>query len=580
MIPQNLLPLANHIWQSTLFAAMAALLALALRRNRAQTRFCLWFAASLKFLVPFSLLVSVGRFWSLPPHTSDAGTRVPAAVEQFGQALAATPQLFSSPVPESIHPGMATLLLAIWACGCGAILFRWLREWMGLRIAVSEATPLELDAPVPVRSSAQLMEPGVFGLFRPVLLLPDGITERLAPEQLAAIVAHELCHVSRRDNLTAALHMLVESLFWFHPIVWWIGVRMVDEREHACDEEVLRLGNKPDTYAEGILNVCRFCLESPLPCVAGVTGSNLKKRIEAIMIQRLSNNLDTARKMLLAAAGLAAIAGPVAFGILQTSVSRAQTLAISNKLLHFEVASVKLSAPDARGMTFSSQGGGLAVKNATLKQLIINAYELREFQIPGGPGWISTDHFDIEAKSEAPAVPLDFGSMTDEQRKEWHGQFKERMQSLLADRFQLVAHQETKEMPIYVLVQGKGGSKLQLAKNEAGGLGGMRMQRGLLTGTSLQMESLTATLANIVGRYVIDKTGLQGKFDWKLEWTPETAPLQPGPMSDKPASPNPPDNSGPSIFTALREQLGLKLESQKGPVPVLIIDRVEKPSAN
>ena len=95
------------------------------------------------------------------------------------------------------------------------------------------------------------LEPsGVFEFFRPVLLLPEGIAERLMREHLAAIVAHELCHVRSRDNLAAAVHMLVEAIFWFHPLVWWIGRRLVDERERACDEEVLRPGSEPEVYAE------------------------------------------------------------------------------------------------------------------------------------------------------------------------------------------------------------------------------------------------------------------------------------------------------------------------------------------
>ena len=85
------------------------------------------------------------------------------------------------------------------------------------------------------------------GLFRPILLLPADITERLQPRELQAILAHELCHVRRRDNLTSAIHMIVEAVFWFYPLVWWIGARLVEERERACDEAVLSLGNEPTT---------------------------------------------------------------------------------------------------------------------------------------------------------------------------------------------------------------------------------------------------------------------------------------------------------------------------------------------
>ncbi len=126
------------------------------------------------------------------------------------------------------------------------------------------------------------------GLLRPILLLPAGIAERLTPPQLEAVLAHELCHVRRRDNLFASIHMIVEAIFWFHPLVWWIGARLVEERERACDEEVLSLGSEPHVYAEAILNVCKLYVESPLVCVSGVTGANLKRRIEAIMTNRIA----------------------------------------------------------------------------------------------------------------------------------------------------------------------------------------------------------------------------------------------------------------------------------------------------
>ena len=102
------------------------------------------------------------------------------------------------------------------------------------------------------------IEPGVFGVFRPVLLLPEGIAQRLTPDQLRAVVAHEMSHVRRRDNVANAIHMLAEALFWFHPLVWWIERRLLDEQERACDEEVLREGGDPQVYAESIMRICEF----------------------------------------------------------------------------------------------------------------------------------------------------------------------------------------------------------------------------------------------------------------------------------------------------------------------------------
>jgi multidrug efflux pump subunit AcrA (membrane-fusion protein) len=169
-----------------------------------------------------------------------------------------------------------------------------------------------------------MLEPGVVGLFHPILLLPAGIAERLTPGQFEAVLAHELCHVRRRDNLTSAAHMLVEALFWFHPLVWWIGARLLDERERACDETVLSLGAVPQEYAEGILNVCKSYVESPLHCVSGVTGSNLMRRIQAILTGGVARELNPAKKIALGAAGLLAVAAPIAIGIMRAPAARAQ----------------------------------------------------------------------------------------------------------------------------------------------------------------------------------------------------------------------------------------------------------------
>ena len=280
-----------------------------------------------------------------------------------------------------------------------------------------------------------------------------------------------------------------------------------------------------------------------------------------------------ARKQFSLIAGLFAVGGLlVAFAQTTTSVS---------KTLEFDVATVKPSAPDERNSSMELQlNGGLRMRNTTLKQLITAAYGLREFQVFGGPSWIGTDHFDIDAKSDAPAIALDVKTMTDAQLKEMDRQFKERLKSLLRERFQLIARMETKDMPIYWLVRAKGGSKLASAGDMAGSSQRMRINRGVMTVVSSPVDSLASSLSNIVSRPVVNKTGLDGKFDWKLEWAPEPAPLQPGLSSDNQAAITPPDLSGPSIFTALQEQLGLKLESQKGPAPVLVIDRAEKPSAN
>jgi bla regulator protein BlaR1 len=193
------------------------------------------------------------------------------------------------------------------------------RSWWGVRTALRAGTSIELPIPIRALLTPGAEEPGIVGFLRPVLILPAQLLEHLNRGQLGAILTHELCHVRRRDNLFAAIHMVVEAIFWFHPLVWWIGSRMVEERELACDEEVLRMGCEPADYVEGILKVCRFYTESPSPCISGVTGADVKKRLRTILAGSIAPELSGAKKMALAAIGLAALAAPVVIGVLNAS---------------------------------------------------------------------------------------------------------------------------------------------------------------------------------------------------------------------------------------------------------------------
>ena len=165
---------------------------------------------------------------------------------------------------------------ALGAAGFIAIAFTRYRSWHGVRAMLRAGTPVKVPIAVPAFITRSAKEPGVVGFLKPVLVLLALLLERLNAKQLEALLAHELTHVRRRDNFFAALHMGVEAIFWFHPFVWWIGSRMLEERELACDEEVLRLGYEPTDYVRGILTVCQHYSEAPLPCVSGVTGADEK----------------------------------------------------------------------------------------------------------------------------------------------------------------------------------------------------------------------------------------------------------------------------------------------------------------
>ena len=306
--------LTAHLWQSTLFAVVAWLLSFALRKNRAKVRYWLWLTASFKFFLPFSLLIGLGSHLRLAPamQTIAMPRLVSNTMGRIAEPFPEPPRFaLSTPGPANWTDRAG---LGLWAFGFGTIVLLRLRSWRAIRTAVRFSVPLGIPAAVEIRSSVGVLEPSVVGLTRPILLLPHGIMERLTKAQLDAVLAHELCHVRRRDNLFAFIHMIVECLFWFHPLVWWIGARLIEEREQACDEAVLNQGSEPRAYAEAILNVCKLYAESPLVCMSGVTGANLKRRIEKIMIDHRGQALNRAKKFLLASAGIAALAGPVAVG--------------------------------------------------------------------------------------------------------------------------------------------------------------------------------------------------------------------------------------------------------------------------
>jgi bla regulator protein BlaR1 len=608
---------ANHLWQSTLFAILAALLVLALRRNHARARYWLWLAASLKFLVPFSLLI--GLVSHLPWARASAGTQVGlySAMEQvsqpFKQASApvvsqAAPLAFTSPSPLS-H-ALPVILTALWFCVLAVVVLVWYLRWQQICVVARQARQLcegrEVQAlrrverlerirkPIEMRLSRAPLEPGIFGIACPLLLWPEGISERLDDGQLEAILAHEVWHVRRRDNLAAAVHMIVEAIFWFHPLVWWLGARLVEERERACDEGVLATGSERRVYAESILKTCEFCVESPLACLSGVTGADLKKRILQIMTAHHARKLDFSRKLMLSVAGLLAVAAPVVIGVLHATQSRAESQAPNtSQAYEYEVASIKPDKSGTNMVRLMFSPDGLTATNATLQMFIHAAYQVEPHQVSGGPSWLNSDHYDIEAKMDSATADA-LHKLSEEQ-----GILERQrmLQALLADRFKLTLHRETRELPVYALLIAKNGPKLQEAKpgdtypngikgpDGRAGVGMMFMNgRGSVTGQGLPVSNLVRLLSLQLGRSVVDKTGLTAKYDFTLQWTPDESQgamfKGPGPGPQGTASPPPPDPSGPSIFTAVQEQLGLKLESQKGPVEILVIDHAEQPSEN
>ena len=305
----------------------------------------------------------------------------------------------------------------------------------------------------------------------------------------------------------------------------------------------------------------------------------------------LDSRRNSALLICLAVAGLVLASPPAPAQTNSTPAPPAAT-----KPLVFDAISIK---PDNGGTSINNQGlissrvmvrnppDGFSAVNANARFLIANAYDVKEDQISGGPDWVGSKGFDIDAKVTG-TDPSDPHQLTKAQRGEG-------LQALLADRFKLAFHTETKEAPIYVLTEGKGAPKLKESKPsdappanippgavvrgpDGGGPprgGMMRMSGpGNLTVTAMTMTQFATLLSSQLHRTVVDKTGLTSSYDFTLQWTPDNAPVGPG------GDAQPSDPTGPTIFTAVQEQLGLKLESTKGPVKTLVIDHIEPPSEN
>ncbi len=234
----------------------------------------------------------------------------------------------------------------------------------------------------------------------------------------------------------------------------------------------------------------------------------------------------------------------------------------------FEVASVKPTDPGRVGSTFNFAPGELQIGGGTLRKVLEMAYDLRTFQILGGPAWLDSDRFDITAKNDAALKDLS---------KEQRGtEMRRRLQTLLAGRFQVQVHRETREWPEYALVVAKGGNRLKEPDNGEGN--GINAGCGAMRGTRATMSDLAMVLSRQMERPVLDKTSLSGRYDFGMSYTPDGGCGSRPPDGGTANSDTLTDR--PSIFTAIQEQLGLKLESIKGQVEVIVVDRAEKPEPN
>jgi uncharacterized protein (TIGR03435 family) len=437
-------------------------------------------------------------------------------------------------------------------------------------------TRLRVSRPVQLLVSSMVQVPVVVGWLRPAVLVPVGALAGLPSDQVEALLLHELAHIRRHDYLVNGLQNMVEAILFYHPAVWWISGHIRLERELCCDDAAVATSGDVVTYARALAG-----LESARPAHAGIVmaanGGSLVNRIARLAGRSRPAPHTVSGSGIIVAAAILAITALTLFG--QTPVRPT-----------FEVASIKPTSD--QGLMMVRPLPGRLTATASLQMLIQNAYGVQAFQIAAGPGWLNSDRFAIEAKADGHAT---------------RDQILLMLQSLLEERYQLKFHRETRELPVYVLVAAKGGLRLKSPKEGAcvepttdtppdwaGGrmappqdgplpparCGTLRVMLGVpaaqMQGGKIAMAELARSLSLVMDRTVIDRTGLTALSDIQLTFLPDdsTAAMPPPPPGAVPAL----EMKAPSILTALQEQLGLRLESTKGPVEVIVIDHAERPS--
>ena len=575
--------LLHFLWQGALMALLVWLIKTIAPPSGARFRYA---AATLVMMsMPVAVVVTASihprRVEAAKPHAQPS-----APTSTTAEAMATDTRTFviSSPAASKPRPGVSGWAVCLWIAGVLLLSLRALGGWSRAqrlkRGAASAAKELDgiiseltrrlrISTPVRLYTSAIVQVPIVVGWLRPHVLLPVTTLTGLTESQIRAILAHELAHIRRHDYIVNLLQTAIETALFYHPAVWWVGKQMRIEREHCCDDIAVGVCADAVEYATALAELEEIRGRIPEPALAA-TGGDLLSRI-----RRLLGEPDRRP-------------GSLAPAVLTLSIviaSAVVSLHAQEPTPAFEVASIRPTKAETRGPRYR-MGAQFTVESATLQDLVKMAYGLKDFQLSGGPSWSDADRFDIEAKADPPPQPGTIAALTLQRR---------RLQALLADRFKLTVHRETKQLPIYELVLAKGGPKIQPlkegacapfdfknpgagpGKNPMDTCGFFGLARGLLEGSSVTMADIAGGLSTLTGRIVVDKTGLAGTYRVYLTFVPDESLA---PMPAPPGENSAPAADGPSLYTALEEQLGLKLESAKGPVEVVVIDHAEKPSEN
>jgi bla regulator protein BlaR1 len=469
------------------------------------------------------------------------------------------------------------VMLGIYLLGLAILLLRLLLGTARAHALIREAT--RRDGRL---THLSCIAPVTVGWLHPLVIMPERWSEWPAG-QLDAVTLHESEHARRRDPLVQWLALLNRAIFWFHPVAWWLERRLAALAEGACDAAVLQRGHDPRDYSDYLLEIARSVatqgarvnLWTPAALGMEMPGSFLSQRIRLILEAGPAPRISRAGLVGILASCILSSA-LVASGSLGHRQQRpAGLLAQAQTAAHtpaFEVASVKPNKSSAttttgRGGSIRFSGSaqqdrmyGLTMENCTLWKIIGASYgfgEDKDYALTG-PDWLKSERYDIVAK-----LPSDMPK----DRLQAAERLQLMLRSLLAERFKLAVHHESKMLSAYALIVAKGGSKMREAEP---GQGRMTSGPGSLAGQT-PMSHFADLLSQKLDRPVIDLTDRKGVYDLKLEWTPDLQ-TEPGAEDRTPAD----SSTKPSIFTAIQEQLGLRLEARKLPVDVLVVDHAEK----
>lgn len=333
----------NHLWQSTVFAALAFVVVLLLRNGTARARYALWLVASAKFVLPSVLLVSFASRLGVDfSWLQSADREHRPAIAQLTEPIEIVYITTESDAAYSSGSRPLYVVVSIcWLIGFVVLLGGWIKKRLAFATAVRAGTPthqgreaeslrrvaswMMLSRQVRLVVSPLIAEPGVWGTFRPTVVVPETMAGGLGEAELDAVMMHELVHVSRCDNLVSSLQMFLCCLFWFHPLVWLIEKELLVERESACDEKVVELCGAHGIYASSLLKVLKFCLGVRVAGVSAATGSNLKRRIDKIMANEVRTSMAWSHRVLIVAVATTAVAFSIASGLFSRDYVSAQS---------------------------------------------------------------------------------------------------------------------------------------------------------------------------------------------------------------------------------------------------------------